>query len=68
MTSIPVVLMLAALLLLPEQIFQRSHASHPLQDALRQEQFLRDKYNISLVVDTPALLSFTQLQASDQQG
>jgi hypothetical protein len=36
-----------------------------LQDALKQEQLLREKYNISLVVNTPALLTFTQLQASD---
>jgi hypothetical protein len=39
-----------------------------LQDALKQEKLLREKYNISLVVDTPAFLSFTQLQASDRQG
>jgi hypothetical protein len=34
------------------------------QDALHHEKFLRETYNISMVVETPALLSFTQLQVS----
>jgi hypothetical protein len=33
------------------------------QDALKQERFLREKYNITMVVETPAFLSFTQIQA-----
>jgi hypothetical protein len=37
----------------------------PLQDAFKQEKLLREKYNISLVIETPAFLSFSQLQVNN---